>query len=71
MGLGVALQSSHEDFAGAVRLLRAPAAGTVRRMCGGAVPNHDGPSPKVEVELLAYLRVALQDAVRLQKFTRP
>ena len=45
VGLGDAFQFHQEDLACAVRLLRAPAAGTVRRMCGGAAPDRHGHSP--------------------------
>ena len=46
--------ATHFSFqAGAVRVLRAPEAGAVRRMRGGAAPDHHGHSPRVEVELLA------------------
>ena len=48
-----ALQLPTEDVAGAVRVLRAPEASAVRRMCGGAPPDHYGHLAKVEVELLA------------------
>ena len=34
LGLGDALRFSQEDFAGALRVLRAPEVGAVRRMCG-------------------------------------
>ena len=54
LGLGDALRFSEEDFAGAKRVLRAPEAGSVRRMCGGAAPDHYGHSARVEVELLAF-----------------
>ena len=41
-----------EDIAGAVWLLRAPEASAVRRMCGGATPDHHGHLAGVNVELL-------------------
>ena len=44
--------------AGSMRVLRAPAAGSGRRMCGGDAPNHDGQSPRVEVELLSLTHCA-------------
>ena len=53
MGLGAALQLPTEDVAGAMRVLRAPEASAVRRMCGGAAPDHHGHLARVEVELLA------------------
>ena len=40
-------------FASAVRVLRAPEASAVRRMCGGAAPDNHGHLARVEVELLA------------------
>ena len=39
-GLGDAFQLPKEDLASAVRLLRAPEACTIRRMCGAAAPDH-------------------------------
>ena len=51
MGLDDAFQCPQEDFAGAMRVLRAPAACSVRRMSGGVAPDHYG-APRVEVELL-------------------
>ena len=42
LGLGDALQLLKEDIAGAVRLFRAPEASAVRRMRGGAAPDHHG-----------------------------
>ena len=47
-----AFQFLQEDFAGGMWGLRAPAASSVRRTCGGAAPDHHGHSPWVEVELL-------------------
>ena len=44
---------SKEDIAGAVRLLRAPEASTVRRMRGGAASDHVGHLATVQVELFA------------------
>ena len=40
LGLGDALQLPKEDIAGAVWLFRAPEASAVRRMRGGAAPDH-------------------------------
>ena len=51
--LGDALKLPIEDLAGAVRVLRAPEACTVRRMCGGAAPDYHGYFARVKVELLA------------------
>ena len=53
LGLGDALQLPKEDLAGAVRVLRAPEASAVRRMCGGAAPDHHGHLARVQVELCA------------------
>ena len=53
MGLGDALQLPKKDLASAVRILRAPEASAVRRMCGGAAPDHQGHFARVEVELPA------------------
>ena len=39
---------------GAVRLFRAPEASAVRRMCGGAAPDHHGHLARVQVELFAF-----------------
>ena len=41
------------DLAGALRVLRAPETSAVRRMCGGAPPDHHGHLARVKVELLA------------------
>ena len=43
-----------QDIAGAVRLFRAPEASAVRRMRGGAAPDHHGHSPRVQLELFAF-----------------
>ena len=40
--LGDALQLPEEDTAGALWVLPAPEASAVRRMCGGAAPDHHG-----------------------------
>ena len=53
MGLSDALQLPKEDLASAVRVLRASEASAVRRMCGGAAPDHHGHHARVQVELLA------------------
>ena len=58
VGLGDALQLPKEDIAGALWALRAPEASTVRRMFGGATPDHYGHLARVEVELLASARCA-------------
>ena len=50
---GNALQLPKEDLASAVRILRAPVASAVRRMCGGAALDHHGHLARVEVELRA------------------
>ena len=52
VGLGDALQLP-EDTAGAMWVLRAPEASAVRRMCGGAAPDHHGHLARFKVELLA------------------
>ena len=52
VGLGDALQSSQEVVASALRQLRTPAEGAVRRICGGAAPDHHSESSRVEMELL-------------------
>ena len=46
-------QVAKEDLASAVRLFRAPEAGAVRRMRGGAAPDHHGHLARVQVELFA------------------
>ena len=51
MGLGEAVQLPKEDIAGAMPVLRGPAASAVRRMCGGIAPDHHGDLARVEVEL--------------------
>ena len=53
VGLGGALQLPKEDLASAVRVLPAPEASAVRRMCGGAAPDHHGHPARVRVELFA------------------
>ena len=62
VGLGEALQFRKECFTGAVPVVRAPVASAIRRMCGGAAPDHHGCPARVQVELLL-LRVVLQDAL--------
>ena len=47
---------SHDYFACAMRVLRAPAEGAVRRMCGRTALDHHSRSPSVNVELLAPTR---------------
>ena len=51
------------DLAGAVRLFRAPEVCTVRRMCGRTAHNHHCCLARVQVELFAFLRIVLQDAL--------
>ena len=51
--VGDALQLLEEDIAGAVWVLRAPEASAVRRMCGGAAPDHHGHLARVKLKLLA------------------
>ena len=63
MGLGYALQFPNKDLASAVRLLRASEACAVRRICGGAAPDHHGHLARVIVELL-FLHIVLQDPLR-------
>ena len=53
LGLGDALQLLEEDIAGAVWVLRAKEASAVRRMCGGAAPDHHGHLASFKVKLLA------------------
>ena len=47
-----ALQLPKEDLAGAWWVLRTPEASVVRRMVGGAAPDHHGHLARVQVELL-------------------
>ena len=54
LGLGDALQLPKEDIAGAERLFRAPEASAVRRLRGGAGPDHLGHLARVQVELFAF-----------------
>ena len=54
LGLRDAFQLPKENLAGAVRPLWAPVACSVRRMCGGAPPDHHGHLARVQVELLAF-----------------
>ena len=54
LGLGDALQLPKEDIAGAERLFRAPEASAVRRLRGGAGPDHLGHLARVQVELIAF-----------------
>ena len=56
LGLGDAFQLPKEDIAGAVRLFRASEASAVRRMRGGAAPDHHGPLARVKVELTHCLK---------------
>ena len=55
-GLGDTFQLHQEYFVCAVRVLRIPAECAVRRMRGGAAPDHHRHSPWVKVELLALAR---------------
>ena len=54
LGLGDALQLPKEDIAGAERFVRAPEASAVRRLRGGAGPDHLGHLARVQVELFAF-----------------
>ena len=63
VGLGDALQLPDKDLAGAVRVLRSPEESAVRRMCGGAAPDHHGHVAIIEVELLVSAHWFLQDAL--------
>ena len=63
LGLSDARQLPKENIAGAVRLFRAPEEGAVRRMRGGAAPDHHGHPARVLVELLAFTRIVLQEAL--------
>ena len=54
LGLGDAFLLPKKDLAGAVRSFRAPGASAVRRMCGGAAPDHHGHLARVQVELFAF-----------------
>ena len=51
--LGDARQFPKEDLACALWVLRAPEASAVRRMCGGASPDHHGHLARVKMVLLA------------------
>ena len=53
-GLGDALQLPKKHIAGAVRLFGAPEASAVRRMRGGAAPDHHGYFVGVQAELYAF-----------------
>ena len=54
VGLGNALQLPQEGLPSVVRILRAPETSAVRRMCGGAAPDHHGHLGRVKVELPAF-----------------
>ena len=54
LGLGDALQLPKEDVAGAVWSFQAPEASAVRRLRGGAAPDHHGHLARVQVELFAF-----------------
>ena len=61
--LGDAFQPSLKDFEGAVRVLGAPEARSVRRVRGGAAPDHHGHlTPRSQWSCLV-LRIVLQDAL--------
>ena len=62
LGLGDACQFPRKDLTCALRLLRAPEKGAVRRMRGRAATNDHGYPARVQVELLV-LRTVLQDAL--------
>ena len=72
VSLGNTFQLPKEDLArSAVRVLRAPEASAVRRMCGGAAPDHHGILPGSEWSCLL-LRIVLQDALsEVTKFFTP
>ena len=53
VGLGDAFQLPNEDLTSAMRVFRASEASGVRRMRGGAAPDHHGYLARVKVELLA------------------
>ena len=46
-----------------MRVLRAPEASAVRRMYGGAAPDHHGHAPWVKVVCCLLFRIVLQDAL--------
>ena len=54
LGFGDALQLPKKDLASAVRVLWAPEASAVRRMCGETAPDTHGHLARVKVELLAF-----------------
>ena len=54
LGLGDALQLPKEDVAGAVWSFQAPEASAVRRLRGGAAPDHHGHLARAQVELFAF-----------------
>ena len=72
-GLGNGFRASQPPCGvglGFVRILQAPMSSAVRRMCGGAAPDHHGHLAWVEVELL--LRTVPQDALsEVTKFYPP
>ena len=51
---GNALQLPKEDLASALRVIPAPEACTVRRICGRAAHDHHGYLARVEMELLVF-----------------
>ena len=53
VGLDKAFPLSQKQNTCAILVLRIPAEGAVRRLCGRGAPDHDGHSPWVKVELLA------------------
>ena len=67
MGLGDAFQLTKEDLEGAVRLFRAPEASAVRRMRGGAAPDHHGHLARVQVELFGFTHCSARCVERSHK----
>ena len=66
-GLGDTLHLPKEDLASAVRVLRAPEACAVRRVCGGAAHDHHGHPARVQVEFVASTCCIARCAERLCK----
>ena len=53
VSMGNAFPLSQKQNTCALMVLRTPAEGAVRRLCGRGAPDHHGHSPWVKVELLA------------------
>ena len=70
LGLGDALQLPKEDVAGAVWSFQAPEASAVRRLRGGAAPDHHGHLARVQVELFAFTHCSakIQPSLKLRVF---